>query len=213
MVVPAALRVLRLKPGRKASLSTFICLLSNRAETSDQFCTLKRISAEVGWGYKDVVDKLEEKRKVKGKAYFERKVGFVDDLNGKKLKAVVFLSGSKPHSSFGPRPLRRSRRIRCWWSMATRSWGHACDSSEAEYRPAQRCGKLLQSQTTRFENVYCRDFPLQLTPSHPFDELEHKPGPCLSTSTSAVMAFGTFHSPLAPCSRQHDIHFSHNACR
>lgn len=55
MVVPAALRVLRLKPGRK-------------------YCTLKRISHEVGWGYKDVVDRLEEKRKVKGKAYHERKV-------------------------------------------------------------------------------------------------------------------------------------------
>jgi large subunit ribosomal protein L13Ae len=40
-----------------------------------QFCTLKRVAAEVGWGYKDVVDRLEEKRKVKGKAYFERKVG------------------------------------------------------------------------------------------------------------------------------------------
>lgn len=58
MVVPAALRVLRLKPGRK-------------------FCTLKRVSAEVGWGYKDVVDRLEEKRKVKGQAYFERKVSVV----------------------------------------------------------------------------------------------------------------------------------------
>lgn len=55
MVVPAALRVLRLKPGRK-------------------YATLKRISHEVGWGYKDVVDRLEEKRKVKGQAYFERKV-------------------------------------------------------------------------------------------------------------------------------------------
>lgn len=55
MVVPAALRVLRLKPGRK-------------------FCTLKRISHEVGWGYKDVVDRLEEKRKAKGQAYHERKV-------------------------------------------------------------------------------------------------------------------------------------------
>lgn len=58
MVVPAALRVLRLKPGRK-------------------YCTVKRISAEVGWNYKDVVDRLEEKRKVKGQAYFERKVGFL----------------------------------------------------------------------------------------------------------------------------------------
>ncbi|EJU01887.1 ribosomal protein L13 [Dacryopinax primogenitus] len=56
MVVPEALRVLRLKPGRK-------------------YCTIKRLSHEVGWGYKDVVDKLEEKRKVKAQAFFERKVG------------------------------------------------------------------------------------------------------------------------------------------
>ncbi|KAI9638252.1 structural constituent of ribosome [Dioszegia hungarica] len=54
VVVPQALRVLRLKPGRK-------------------YCTLKRVSHEVGWAHKDVVDRLEEKRKAKGKAYFERK--------------------------------------------------------------------------------------------------------------------------------------------
>jgi large subunit ribosomal protein L13Ae len=38
--------------------------------------TLQRLSHEVGWGYKDVVDRLEEKRKIKAQAYFERKVGF-----------------------------------------------------------------------------------------------------------------------------------------
>ncbi|KAI0673519.1 60S ribosomal protein L13a [Trametes maxima] len=54
MVVPEALRVLRLKPGRK-------------------YCTVKRLSHEVGWGYKDVVDRLEEKRKVKAQAFHERK--------------------------------------------------------------------------------------------------------------------------------------------
>ncbi|PLW05095.1 hypothetical protein PCANC_28592 [Puccinia coronata f. sp. avenae] len=48
MVVPQALRVLRLKPGRK-------------------WCTVKRLSHEYGWGYKDVVDTLEAKRKVKPK--------------------------------------------------------------------------------------------------------------------------------------------------
>jgi len=55
MVVPAALRVLRLKPGRK-------------------FCTVKRLSADFGWGYKNVVDRLEEKRKLKSKAHYERKL-------------------------------------------------------------------------------------------------------------------------------------------
>ncbi|KAJ8295559.1 60S ribosomal protein L16 [Rhodotorula toruloides] len=55
VVVPQALRVLRLKPGRK-------------------YCTIKRLSHEVGWSYRDVVDRLEEKRKVKAAAFHERKV-------------------------------------------------------------------------------------------------------------------------------------------
>lgn len=54
MVVPAALRVLRLRPGRK-------------------YCTVGRLSREVGWKYADVVDKLEERRKVKSAAYYARK--------------------------------------------------------------------------------------------------------------------------------------------
>merc|ERR1712000_624139 len=49
VVVPSALRVLRLKPGRK-------------------FCTIKRLSHEVGWSYRDVVDRLEEKREGKAAA-------------------------------------------------------------------------------------------------------------------------------------------------
>jgi len=55
LVVPAALRTLRLKPGRK-------------------FCTIKRLSHEVGWHGRDVVDRLEEKRKVKAQAFHERRV-------------------------------------------------------------------------------------------------------------------------------------------
>lgn len=51
MVVPQALRVLRLKPGRK-------------------YCTLKRLSSEFGWAHAEVVDKLEAKRKV-GWDFFE----------------------------------------------------------------------------------------------------------------------------------------------
>lgn len=41
MVVPQALRVLRLKPGRK-------------------YCTVGRLSHEVGWKYKDVVERYED---------------------------------------------------------------------------------------------------------------------------------------------------------
>merc|ERR1712000_195285 len=54
VVVPQALRVLRLKPGRK-------------------YCTVGRLSHEVGWKYQDVVARLEERRKVKGAAYYQRK--------------------------------------------------------------------------------------------------------------------------------------------
>jgi len=71
MVVPAALRVLRLKPGRK-------------------YCTVKRLSHEVGWGYKDVVDRLEEKRKIKAQAFHERKLA----ATKLRQKAVSGTSGS-----------------------------------------------------------------------------------------------------------------------
>nr|QES71279.1 ribosomal protein L13A [Helopeltis theivora] len=46
LVVPSAMRVLCLKPGRA-------------------YCHLGRLSAEVGWKYKDVVRALETKRKVR----------------------------------------------------------------------------------------------------------------------------------------------------
>ncbi|KAI3646871.1 hypothetical protein MP228_007092 [Amoeboaphelidium protococcarum] len=54
VVVPDALRVLRLKPGRK-------------------FTVLGDLSTEFGWKYGEVVSTLEAKRKVKSAAYFEKK--------------------------------------------------------------------------------------------------------------------------------------------
>ncbi|CAO3596769.1 unnamed protein product [Absidia cylindrospora] len=54
VVVPDALRALKLKPGRK-------------------YTTIGRISHEVGWKYQDVVAKLEDKRKAKSAAYYQRK--------------------------------------------------------------------------------------------------------------------------------------------
>merc|ERR1712029_1258816 len=55
MVIPAALKVLRLKPGRK-------------------FCSLGRLSHDVGWKYQDVVATLEAKRKVKAEDFHNRNV-------------------------------------------------------------------------------------------------------------------------------------------
>eukprot|EP00769_Ergobibamus_cyprinoides_P001018 gnl/Ergobibamus_cyprinoides/2020.p2 GENE.gnl/Ergobibamus_cyprinoides/2020~~gnl/Ergobibamus_cyprinoides/2020.p2 ORF type:complete len:205 (+),score=98.97 gnl/Ergobibamus_cyprinoides/2020:25-615(+) len=54
VVVPAALRTLRLKPHRK-------------------YCSLGRLSSEVGWKYADVVEKLEAKRCEKSAAFYESK--------------------------------------------------------------------------------------------------------------------------------------------
>ncbi|KAG4300855.1 hypothetical protein PCANB_002890 [Pneumocystis canis] len=54
MVVPSALRVLRLRPGRK-------------------FCTVGRLSKEVGWKYQDIISKLEEKRKIRSFSYYTAK--------------------------------------------------------------------------------------------------------------------------------------------
>merc|ERR1712107_623357 len=54
MVCPQALRVLRLRPGRN-------------------FTRLGRLSHEVGWKYQDTIKALEEKRKVRAPAYYERK--------------------------------------------------------------------------------------------------------------------------------------------
>merc|ERR1711967_216091 len=54
MVVPAALRVTRLRPGRK-------------------YCTLKRLASETGWKYQSVVEKYEEARRQKSAEWFAAK--------------------------------------------------------------------------------------------------------------------------------------------
>merc|ERR1711934_32554 len=54
MVVPSALRVTRLRPGRK-------------------YCTLGRLATETGWKYQSVVEKYEEKMKEKNAKWFETK--------------------------------------------------------------------------------------------------------------------------------------------
>ena len=54
MVVPAAVKTLKLNPKRK-------------------FCKLGDLAHEVGWKYKDVLKNLEAKRNVKAKAYYKQK--------------------------------------------------------------------------------------------------------------------------------------------
>ena len=54
MVIPDALRVTRLNVGRR-------------------YCLLGRISAESGWNYGDLVDRLEDKRKTEALEYYAKK--------------------------------------------------------------------------------------------------------------------------------------------
>eukprot|EP00747_Dinoflagellata_sp_TGD_P161551 gnl/TRDRNA2_/TRDRNA2_178116_c1_seq1.p2 gnl/TRDRNA2_/TRDRNA2_178116_c1~~gnl/TRDRNA2_/TRDRNA2_178116_c1_seq1.p2 ORF type:complete len:222 (-),score=57.93 gnl/TRDRNA2_/TRDRNA2_178116_c1_seq1:106-711(-) len=54
MVIPAALKVLRLRPHRR-------------------FCRLGQLSKENGWKHTELIDRLEKARKVKSTAFFEKK--------------------------------------------------------------------------------------------------------------------------------------------
>lgn len=67
MVVPSALRVLRLRPKRP-------------------FCVLGRLAHEVGWKYQDVIAKLEEKRKEEGRAYYAAKKKTIKQRAAAKAK-------------------------------------------------------------------------------------------------------------------------------
>ncbi|KAI5865280.1 ribosomal protein L13 domain-containing protein [Durotheca rogersii] len=82
MVVPQALRVLRLQPGRK-------------------YCTVGRLSHEVGWKYQDVVERLEERRKAKSAAYYERKKLARRQLSEAKKNATVDSKTTETLKSLG----------------------------------------------------------------------------------------------------------------
>jgi large subunit ribosomal protein L13Ae len=73
MVVPDALKVLRLKPHRK-------------------FCVLGELAHKIGWTKKDLITTLEEKRKVKSQKFWE--------LKQKKLAARGKAQGSKDLQKF-----------------------------------------------------------------------------------------------------------------
>ncbi|KAA0200857.1 Ribosomal protein L13a variant, partial [Fasciolopsis buskii] len=53
MVVPSALRIMRLKQRRK-------------------YCVLSRLSHEVGWKYKNVIEKMENRRKAKAALWYKK---------------------------------------------------------------------------------------------------------------------------------------------
>merc|ERR1712151_8337 len=66
MVVSAALRVLRLKPGR-------------------DFTVIGDLAHSIGWEHRDLIDKLEEKRKIESHVFYEKK----KSKDALKRKAIV----------------------------------------------------------------------------------------------------------------------------
>lgn len=66
VVVPEALKVLRMRADRN-------------------FCLLGELAKEVGWGYTDLVERLEAARKIKEQAFYAEK----KQLNAKRAKAVA----------------------------------------------------------------------------------------------------------------------------
>ncbi|CAL9121424.1 unnamed protein product [Musa textilis] len=75
MVIPDALKVLRLQPGHR-------------------YCLLGRLSSEVGWNYYDTVKELEAKRKERAKVAYERRKQLTK-LRLKAEKAVEEKLGSQ----------------------------------------------------------------------------------------------------------------------
>eukprot|EP00168_Porphyra_purpurea_P004478 TRINITY_DN1531_c0_g1_i35.p3 TRINITY_DN1531_c0_g1~~TRINITY_DN1531_c0_g1_i35.p3 ORF type:complete len:205 (-),score=32.13 TRINITY_DN1531_c0_g1_i35:727-1341(-) len=96
MVVPAALRVVRLRPDRK-------------------YTRLGRLSTEMGWKYEGVIARLEAKRKVFGVAHHER-VKAAAKLRGKAAASAEFGGGGDDAEGGGV--LR--------WRRARRGWGGFC---------------------------------------------------------------------------------------
>lgn len=90
MVVPQALRVLRLKPGRK-------------------FCTVGRLSHEVGWKYQDVVARYEHRlpTRIEGE---NTDTWTIDSKNEEKSRVPHTTNARRPNEDNSPKPRRHPER-------------------------------------------------------------------------------------------------------
>ena len=75
VVVPGALKVLRMRADRN-------------------FCLLGELSKEVGWGYTELVQKLETIRKTKEQAFYAEKKATLAK-RGKVVKSATISAGAK----------------------------------------------------------------------------------------------------------------------
>lgn len=104
VVVPQALRVLRLKPGRK-------------------YCTVGRLAHEVGWKYQDVVARYVTGLRLEIDGPFTDGGYSADSRREERSRAPHTTSERRPHEDSLPKhrsPPRTARRSRSWPSWATR---------------------------------------------------------------------------------------------
>lgn len=122
MVVPQALRVLRLKPGRK-------------------YCTVGRLGHEFGWKYQDVVaryDKLTRSFPSVSSNHY-----FIGSRRGERLRAPHTTSARRPHGGNCRRPRRPPRSIARSRNSSpntdTRIW-HRAGHARWDISKCCRCG-------------------------------------------------------------------------
>lgn len=76
VVVPQALKILRLKPHRK-------------------YCVLGDLSKKYGWKCQDLIKRLEDRRRVRAGAFFAKKKAVIKSKAGAKKAAIGKLSGDE----------------------------------------------------------------------------------------------------------------------
>lgn len=136
MVVPQALRVLRLKPGRK-------------------FCTVGRLSHEVGWKYQDVVARYETQDEI---LVVAEKLTVIVDSRREEKPRVQHTTNERRLNDDNlqrPRPTRKTTRPpRHWLSWVTRitsAWTCFCCrrtttcKEETSHRFARKLGLALRA--------------------------------------------------------------------
>jgi hypothetical protein len=131
MVVPQALRILRLKPGRK-------------------YCTVGRLSHEVGWKYQDVVARYDGSKKNMTRS--QNILTWHADLrSGERSRAPRITRGRRQHGD----NLRKPQRLRwikkprrSWPSMDTRDWWF--DEDENAFWSCTRLGEAT-GQGVRYD--------------------------------------------------------------
>ena len=157
MVVPEALRVTRLRPGRR-------------------FTNLGRMCSEVGWKHWDTIKTLEAKRKTKSAAFWTKKKEVIQVrsiFQKQPVPCPVFLFRREsravvscvclPRSCGGRRPRRRPRTPRC--RRCRRSSTSSRSPPPSIRRPTRACPPLSRGQAVTCRRrhalvqcAFCRDW-------------------------------------------------------